>query len=319
MINAYREGKDLYALMASKIYRTTYENCLEFYPEGTKIVVDGKEIICGHKEHTNKEGKRRRSDTKAVLLGLMYGRGQASIAEQTGSTLEEAKSLIDTFYAEFPLVKKWMTRIEDECKKNGYVDTILGRRRELPDASLPEYAFKNKGGKPKGFNPLNFSQASQELDYTVDDETQKYYTNKLKRAYGWKAKEDIINEARADGIEIKDNTNYVAKAMRQSVNTVIQGSSADMSKIAMVRCYENEELKKLGFRILFPVHDELIAEAPREHAKRCGELMSQIMVEAAAEICPSVPYKCDVEYFENWAGGSWDCDAEGNWYLVDAH
>lgn len=69
MISAYCEGKDLYALMASKIYRTTYENCLEFYPEGTKIIIDGKEVICGKKEHTNKEGKRRRSDTKAVLLG----------------------------------------------------------------------------------------------------------------------------------------------------------------------------------------------------------------------------------------------------------
>lgn len=155
----------------------------------------------------------------------MYGRGQASIAEQTGSTLEEAKSLIDTFYTEFPLVKKWMTKVEEDCKKNGYVDTILGRRRELPDAMLPEYEFKNKGGKPKGFNPLNFSmEQDTTLDYTVDDETKNYYINKLKRAYGWKAKDDIIQEAKAEGIEIKDNNQYVAKAMRQSVNTIIQGN-----------------------------------------------------------------------------------------------
>lgn len=321
MLSAYREGKDLYALMASKIYHKTYEECLEFYPEGTKIIIDGKEVICGKKEHTNKEGKARRSATKAVLLGLMYGRGQASIAEQTGSTVEEAKELIDTFYNEFPNVRKWMTKVEEDCKKNGYVDTIFGRRRELPDAMLPEYAFKSRGGKPKGFNPLDFSMtASNELDFTVDEETQKYYINKLHKAFGWKAKDEIIQQAKAEGIEIKDNSQYVAKAMRQAVNSTIQGGSADMSKLAMLKCYENEELRRLGFRILFPVHDEIIAEAPKENAKRCGELMAQLMVEAAAEICPSVPYKCDVEYFVNWAGDSLDYNEEtGEWYVKDSH
>lgn len=95
-------------------------------------------------------------------------------------------------------------------------------------------------------------------------------------------------------------------------------TSADMSKLAMVMCYENEELRKLGFRILFPVHDEIVAEAPEENAKRCGELMSQIMVEAAKEICPSVPFKCDVEYFYNWNGGSWEYE-NGKWYNADEH
>lgn len=251
----------------------------------------------------------------------MYGRGQASIAEQTGFTLEEAKTLIDTFYNEFPNVKKWMTKIEDDCKKNGYVDTVLGRRRELPDATLPEYEFKNKGGKPKGFNPLNFMEVEENapLDYSVDEETKHYYTNKLKKAFGWQAKNSIMEEARKEGIEIRDNNQYIAKSMRQSVNTVIQGSSADISKIAMVRCFENEELKRLGFRILFPVHDEIIAEAPIENAKRCGELMSQIMVEAAKEICPSVPYKCDVEYFKNWGGDSYSFDENNQPFISDSH
>jgi len=225
MVNAYNEGKDLYAIMAAKVYNTTYENCLEFYPEGTKIIVDGKEVVCGKKEHTNKEGKKRRSNVKNILLGLMYGRGQASIAEQTGYTLDEAKSLIDTFYNEFPRVKKWMNSVEDSCKKNGYVDTIMGRRRELPDATLEEYEFKNKGGKPKGFNPLVFGSSNlSTLDYSVDIDTKRYYLNKLNKAYGWKAKNDIIQEAKEEGIEIKDNSNYIARAMRQSVNTIIQGN-----------------------------------------------------------------------------------------------
>lgn len=321
MINAYKNNKDLYAIMAAKVYNKPYEDCLEFYPEGTKLIIDGKEIICKKKEHTNKEGKKRRSSCKSLVLGIMYGRGQASIAEQIGSTLEEAKDLIDTFYKEFPNVRNWMTRVEDSCSRNGYVDTLAGRRRELPDALLEEYEFKNKGGRPKDFNPLSFMspETANELDYTVDEETKNYYINKLKKAYGWKAKEDVINEAKAEGIEIKDNSQYKAKAMRQAVNTTIQGSSADMSKLAMLYCAQNEELTRLGFRMLFPVHDEIIAEAPKETAKRCGELMSEMMVKAAAKLCPSVPFKCDVEFLERWGGDSLECDENGNWFVADSH
>lgn len=321
MINAYKNNKDLYAIMAAKVYNKPYEDCLEFYPEGTKLIIDGKEIICKKKEHTNKEGKKRRSSCKSLVLGIMYGRGQASIAEQIGSTLEEAKDLIDTFYKEFPNVRNWMTRVENSCSINGYVDTLAGRRRELPDALLEEYEFKNKGGRPKDFNPLSFMspETANELDYTVDEETKNYYINKLKKAYGWKAKEDVINEAKAEGIEIKDNSQYKAKAMRQAVNTTIQGSSADMSKLAMLYCAQNEELTRLGFRMLFPVHDEIIAEAPKETAKRCGELMSEMMVKAAAKLCPSVPFKCDVEFLERWGGDSLECDENGNWFVADSH
>lgn len=302
MQDAYKSGKDLYALMASKIYNRSYEECKEFYPDGT----------------VNKEGKARRSATKAVLLGLMYGRGQASIAEQTGSTLEEAKNLIDTFYSEFPNVRKWMNKVELGAEKNGYVETLCGRRRELPDALLDDYEFKNIGGKPKDFNPLDFSSES-ELNYDVDEETKKYYINKLNSSCGWKIKNEVIQQARADGIEIKDNSQYKARAKRQSVNTIIQGTAADMSKLAMIKCAQNEELRRLGYRLLFPVHDEIIAEAPIENAKRCGELMSQMMIEAANEICPSVPFKCDTEYMKNWSGDSWDCDEDGKWYIKDKH
>lgn len=304
MKQAYIDGKDLYALMASKIYKKPYEECKEFYPDGT----------------LNKEGKARRSATKAVLLGLMYGRGQASIAEQTGSTLEEAKSLIDTFYNEFPNVRKWMSKIESDAEKNGYVDTLWGRRRELPDALLETYEFKNVGGKPKDYNPLSFltNETSETVDYTVDEETKEYYTDKLNKAYGYKAKEEVISQAKADGIEIKDNSQYKAKARRQAVNTTIQGSAADMSKRAMILCAQNDELRKLGFRLLFPVHDEIIAEAPVSTAKRCGQIMSELMVKAAAEMC-SVPFKCDVEYMFNWGGDSYDQDESGNWVVVDKH
>lgn len=76
-------------------------------------------------------------------------------------------------------------------------------------------------------------------------------------------------------------------------------SAGDQSKVAMINCYNNEELKKLGFKLVIVVHDELIAECPKENAKRCGELMSTIMAEAAKEVC-KVPFRCDVAVMNRW-------------------
>lgn len=69
MLQAYLDKKDLYAVIASLSFNKPYEECLEFYPEGTKLTIDNKEIICGYKTNQNKAGKERRSQAKAVLLG----------------------------------------------------------------------------------------------------------------------------------------------------------------------------------------------------------------------------------------------------------
>lgn len=74
-----------------------------------------------------------------------------------------------------------------------------------------------------------------------------------------------------------------------------------MTKLAMVIIGNNQELKDLGFKMLFPVHDELIAECPFENRKRCAELMSKLMIASGAEKI-SVPMKCDVEAFKVWYG-----------------
>ena len=69
MLNAYLEGKDLYSIIASSMYNNRYEDNLEFYVAGTEIEFEGKKVICGEKTHLNKEGKARRFEAKAVLLG----------------------------------------------------------------------------------------------------------------------------------------------------------------------------------------------------------------------------------------------------------
>ena len=73
MIKAYEEGKDLYSVIASMSFGRKYEDCLEFYPEGTKVMVDGKEVIAGHKNVQNKEGKKYRTMAKSILLGRPKG------------------------------------------------------------------------------------------------------------------------------------------------------------------------------------------------------------------------------------------------------
>lgn len=74
-----------------------------------------------------------------------------------------------------------------------------------------------------------------------------------------------------------------------------------MSKKAMVMIGQNQELKDLGLKMIFPVHDEIIAECPFENRKRCGQLMSQLMIKSGADKI-SVPMKCDVSCTAYWYG-----------------
>ena len=106
-------------------------------------------------------------------------------------------------------------------------------------------------------------------------------------------------EAQTAGLLIKDNTGFIAQAERQCVNARIQGGAASMSKRAMVRVANNQELKDLGFRLLIAVHDELIGECPIENADRVKELLSAEMIQSALPDV-TVPMKCDTDSFPSW-------------------
>ena len=115
---------------------------MEFYPAGTKLEIEGKIIICGNKTNINKQGKERRTNCKSILLGILYGRGAASVAEQIHKTKEEAQEIIDKFYKSFPKVKAWIDNTQLEARKVGYVEDFAGRRRHLPDILLSRYEIK---------------------------------------------------------------------------------------------------------------------------------------------------------------------------------
>ena len=286
MIQAYKEGKDLYAEIAALSFNTTYENCLEFRPDGT----------------TNPDGKNRRSQAKSILLGVLYGRGVPSIAEQLGTTTKKAQAIKDSVFKGFPAIPKFEKDSLKMAEELGYVTTLWGRKRRLPDLQLPEYEFRWKDGVPHDEDLLDFDDMNEPdvEDNEVPEERQRYYLKKLKNVWGSK-KRTIFEEANAEGIWIIDNGVKIADATRQCVNARIQGSAADMSKLAMILVGNDRKLKELGFRLLIPVHDELIAECPEENAKECSERFAELM-SRAAESKLTIPIKCDVEITKQWYG-----------------
>lgn len=281
MIQAYKEGKDLYASIAALAFGTTYENCLEFRPDGT----------------TNKEGKERRSSAKSILLGILYGRGINSVAEQLHTTKQKAQQIQDRVFKGFPAIKQFEDDTLEMAEQLGYVTTFWGRKRRLPEMQLPEFEFKWKPGYGD-IDPLSFDDTITETE--VPEDVIKFYVKKL-RQNPFK-KRPILEQALDEGIIITDNGGKIADATRQCVNSRIQGSAADLTKMAAVRIHNNARLKELGFRLLVPVHDEFLAECPIENAKECKELFAKCMCDAAVDL--GIPISCDVEVTKAWYGDS---------------
>lgn len=220
MINAYKEGKDLYAIMGSQVYQLPYEDCREFYPDGT----------------VNAEGKHRRTTMKSVLLGIMYERGATAIGEQFNKSAEWAQQLIDNFYKSFPKINQYRLKIENMAETYGYVTTITGRKRRLPDMQL----------------------------------------------------------------EDKDDYRY-QEAHRQSLNSVIQGSSADIMKLSMIAIYNDPRYKALDCHMIITVHDELIMEVPEDHIREGAELLVGTMKRVGHSLI-DLPMSVDAEVNDYWYG-----------------
>lgn len=245
---------------------------------------------------------------------LQYGRGIKSIAEQINGTIEEAQEITDNFFNSFPKAKIWMDQTTKDARKNGYVVDLRGRRRHLPDILLPKFEIDTKV-KPgsTNFNPLLECE-----DIKIDKKKVDYYLNELSKAFGKKSITKIIDEASKDGIKIKDNSGFIAKAERQCVNARIQGSAASMTKQAMLNLYRDKELNDLGFRLLLTVHDELIGECPIANKDKVAERLEEVMATAAADKC-SVPFKCDADISICWYENVYvaELKKEFNNYLKD--
>lgn len=287
MLQAYLEGKDLYATIASKIYKMPYDECKEFRADGT----------------VNPDGKARRTSVKPVLLGLMYGRGVPSIAEQMKISTQEAQKIIDDFYAEFPKVKEFVDFAQTFARDYGFVETAWGRKRRLSDMQLPPIEIKPCiKSYSDNFDPFAFdaTESIPQDDYVPDEVYRKYYTL-LNRARGRQQQQKVKELAEQEGYTIKDNRGFIEGAKRQCVNSIIQGSAADMTKLTMIKIFNDEELNKLGYKLIIPVHDEVLGICPRENAKAVRDRLEYIMVHIVDGKF-KIPMKCDIEVTERWYG-----------------
>lgn len=297
MIRSFQENKDIYSFIASIAFNKTYEECKEFTPTG----------------EYNPEGKARRTEAKSVVLGILYGRSTTTIAEQLYShepwsdekKVKQAQYVYDSVLNAFPALRQLMINSQNFAKRYGYVETILGRRRHIPDMKLQDFEFKPMSGyinpdiDPLDINTLN---SSNDIPQRIKDSLYKEL--KSYKYFGQVANR-IKELAEQDHIKVISNRNKITEATRQVVNSIIQGSAADLTKLAMLKVESDPIWNELGGRILVPVHDELIAEVPVEHWKEGGERLAQLMCEAADFLPFTI--KCDVTTTYRWYGLEYPC------------
>ena len=293
MIQSFKEGKDIYGSIASIAFQVPYEQCLEFHPETGEYQPDGK---------------ARRGEAKTIVLGICYGRSVVTIAEQLygkdktmtdEEKVKKAQNVFDSVLNAFPQLRSLMFSAQETAKKKGYVETILGRRRHIPDMTLPEFEFvPTKGYVNPDVDPLDVN--TLHLKDKIPDRIVAQLKAEFARYkyFGQIAKR--TKELYEEGIKVINNRQKITDASRKCVNSIVQGSAADQTKMAVLMLENNEEWKQIGGRLLLPVHDELIAEVPVEHAQRGGELLSGLMCEAASFL--PFPSKCDVTTTVRWYG-----------------
>ena len=298
MFDAFTHGKDIYATIASIGFNVPYESCLEFHPETHEYQPDGK---------------ARRGEAKTVLLGVLYGRSIPSIAEQLygkrtdmsdDQKVKSAQKVYDSIMNGFPSLRNAMLSAQNHAKVYGYTETILGRRRHLPDMQLPEFEFKAMPGYVNpDIDPLDVSTLDQREDIPkrIKDELLKEFCNY--KYFGQIVKR--TKQLAEEHIRVINNRPKINDATRQCLNGVIQGSAADMTKLALLNIYESDEWKKLGGRILIPIHDEILCEFPKETYKEGAKLLSKLMSDAGSFL--PFPINCDVEVTVNWYGLEYPC------------
>ena len=247
MRSAYEKGMDFYAYMASIVFEMPYEDC---------------------KKH-GKHGELR-NQMKSIVLGLNYDMGLASLAKDIGKSIDETKAIYNKFFEKCPSVRDFRERSVAFAKKNGYVETVLGRKRYFKHIHKPDY-----------------ESDSQEV---VD------MLSKLK-------KQDVIDKLVADankeGIKTIDHKRYKVTETRQVVNSIIQGSAADMTKLAMLTAFRDEYLNSIGCKIILQIHDEIIAEFPDEYAEEGGNYLANLMVDVGTDLV-GLKMVCEPSLMKVW-------------------
>ena len=202
MQEAFLSGEDFHAVTASQVFNVPLE-------EVTPLM---------------------RRHVKAVNFGIVYGISEFSLAQDIGVTRREAKDYIDRYLTKYSGVRDYMHDIVETARKQGYVETMFGRRRRIPEIT-------------------------------------------------------------------SSNFNVRSGAERIALNTPIQGTAADIIKLAMVRVFDALEQQALQARLILQVHDELIVECPAFEAQSVMDIVTREM-ENAVKL--SVPLVAEAKMGESW-------------------
>ena len=206
LLEAFRNGEDIHARTAALVY--------DLPPD--QVSPD------------------QRRNAKTINFGLIYGMGAQKLAQELKISTTQAKDFIARYFERLQGLKEFYEGVEASARKHGFVTTLGGRRRLLPD----------------------------------------------------------INSASGQA---------AALARRQAINTVIQGTAADIIKLAMLAVARDERLRELDARLLLQVHDELLLEVPADAAEEAGALVARLM----QDVCPagkelSVPLLVDWGTGHDW-------------------
>ena len=297
MLKTFMEGRDIYATLASVAYKVPYEECLEFHPETHEY---------------QPEGKKRRGTGKVLNLGINYGMSVASIGESLFAgddtitdeqKTKRAQEIYDAVMLGFPHLRDFILASQQFAAKNGYTETILGRRRHHPDMMLPRFEFKPMPGymnpdiDPLDPTTLENKDAIPERvikKLTKEFNNLKYYGQIVKRT----------KQLAEEKIAVINNSRKIDDASRQIVNSIIQGSAADLTKMAILRLINNPEWKAIGGKLVNCIHDELLCEVDIKDIEKGSQLLQDAMVGAG----DFLPFKltCDVERSFRWYGLAYD-------------
>jgi DNA polymerase-1 len=182
-----------------------------------------------------------RRSAKAVNFGVIYGQSPFGLAKGLGISQDEAAKFIDGYFATYRGVAQFMLRTLDECRRRGYVSTILGRRRAIQGVRPIEQL--TLGSEHPSRRPLNLPE-------------------------------------------------------RTAVNSVIQGSAADLIKLAMIAIDRRLRKESLSAKMILQIHDELVFEVAPGELDRLVELAQR---EMQSVLALRVPLKVDVKSGDNWA------------------
>ena len=203
MIAAFRSGEDIHTVTASQVFGV-------------------------EPEQVTHEMRRR---AKAVNFGIVYGISDFSLSQDIGVTRAEAKEYMEKYFEKYSGVHAYMTRVVEQAKADGYVSTLMGRRRWLPEL------------KSSNFNLRSFGE-------------------------------------------------------RVALNMPIQGTAADIIKLAMIRVRDRLAAEGLEARLILQVHDELIVECPEGEAEQVKELLEAEM-ERVVEL--ALPLIAEAHAGRSWA------------------